>query len=372
MSARRRTASVATAAWRSRSQPAPHRAAHNPLAKAVAEVRFATTAPCRETTPPSTASVEYVRPKDRIDASAHLAGDATHALGGGTDLLVTMREGLVRPERLADLRAIPDGDAITWAPDGSLRLGATVTIAAIAADERIRARFAALAMACDAVGSPALRNMGTIGGNLCQRTRCWYFRSGIPCLKSNGSDCPAVDGENTHHVIFGGGPCYATHASDPAVALTALDATLTIAGAGGERTVPIADFFVLPDPDPKRETVLKAGEFVMGIELPAASSGGRQKYTKILQRGAWDFALASLAVVRRDDNSVRMVLGGVAPIPWRVNPSVEEDVASAPLADDDIGVLAERALYDAKPLSKNAYKISLARALLREAIAFAN
>ena len=316
--------------------------------------------------------MEYVRPKDRIDASAHLAGDATHALGGGTDLLVTMREGLVRPERLVDLRAIPDGDAITWGPDGSLRLGATVTIAAIAADEHIRARFAALAMACDAVGSPALRNMGTIGGNLCQRTRCWYFRSGIPCLKSNGSDCPAVDGENTHHVIFGGGPCYATHASDPAVALTALDATLTIAGAGGERTVPIADFFVLPDPDPKRETVLKAGEFVMGIELPAASSGGRQKYTKILQRGAWDFALASLAVVRRDDNSVRMVLGGVAPIPWRVNPSVEEDVASAPLADDDIDVLAERALYDAKPLSKNAYKVSLARALLREAIAFAN
>jgi xanthine dehydrogenase YagS FAD-binding subunit len=173
-------------------------------------------------------------------------------------------------------------------------------------------------------------------------------------------------------VIFGGGPCYATHASDPAVALTALDATIRIAGSSGERTVPIADFFVLPDPDPKRETILGAGEFVSAIELPAASSGGRQKYTKILQRGAWDFALASLAVVRRTDNGVRMVLGGVAPIPWRVNPSVEEDVASAPLAEDDIDVLAERALYDAKSLSKNAYKISLARALLREAIAFAN
>ena len=316
--------------------------------------------------------MEYVRPKNSTDASAYLAGDATHALGGGTDLLVTMREGLVRPARVVDLRAIPDSDAIAWAPDGSLRLGATVTIATIAADERIRERFAALAMACDAVGSPALRNMGTIGGNLCQRTRCWYFRSGIPCLKSNGADCPAVDGENTHHVIFGGGPCYATHASDPAVALTALDATIRIAGPGGERTVPIADFFVLPDPDPKRENVLEAGEFVVAIELSAASSGGRQKYTKILQRGAWDFALASLAVVRRADNSVRMVLGGVAPVPWRVNPSVEEDVASAPLAEDDIDVLAERALYDAEPLSKNAYKISLARALLREAIAFAN
>ena len=317
-------------------------------------------------------SVEYIRPGSSSDASGSLNNRDTHALGGGTDLLVTMREGLVRPARVVDLRAIPDGDAITWGPDGSLRLGATVTIAAVAADERIRERFGALAMACDVVGSPALRNMGTIGGNLCQRTRCWYYRSGIPCLKSSGSDCPAVDGENTHHVIFGGGPCYATHASDPAVALTALDATIRIAGVGGERTVPIAEFFVLPDPDPKRETILEAGEFISAIELSASASGGRQKYTKILQRGAWDFALASLAVVRRTDNSVHMVLGGVAPIPWRVNPSVEEDVASAPLAEDDIDVLAERALYDAKPLSRNAYKISLARALLREAIAFAN
>lgn len=317
--------------------------------------------------------MEYVRPTNSADASGALHERNTVALGGGTDLLVTMREGLVRPQRLVDLRAIPGGDAITWgAADGSLRLGATVTIAAIAADPQIRERFPALAMACEAVGSPALRNMGTIGGNLCQRPRCWYFRSGIPCLKSTGSDCPAVDGENTHHVIFGGGPCYAVHPSDPAVALTALDATVSITGAAGDRTIPIADFFVLPDPDPKRETVLDPGEFVAAIEVPAVSSGERQKYTKILQRGAWDFALASLAVVRRTDGSVRLVLGGVAPVPWRVNPSVEEDVASAPLSEDDIEVLAERALYDAQPLSRNGYKVALSRALLREAIAFAN
>ena len=316
--------------------------------------------------------MEYVRPKNRIDASTSLTGDATHALGGGTDLLVTMREGLVRPARVVDLRALPGGNDITWLPDGSLRLGATVTIAAIAADNGIRERFAALATACDVVGSPALRNMGTIGGNLCQRPRCWYFRSGIPCLKSNGTDCPAVDGENTHHAIFGGGPCYAVHASDPAVALTALEALVWITGSAGERSVPIAEFLVLPDPDPKRETVLEPGEFVSTVEIPAVASGGRQKFTKILQRGAWDFALASMAVVRRSDDSVRMVLGGVAPVPWRVNPSVEEDVASAPLSEDDIDVLADRALYDAKPLARNAYKISLARALLREAIAFAN
>ena len=316
--------------------------------------------------------MQYIRPANPADASGLLRDHATVALGGGTDLLVTMREGLVRPERLVDLRGLPDADAITFASDGSLRLGASVTIASIAGHERIREQFPALAESCEVVGSPALRNMGTIGGNLCQRPRCWYFRSGIPCLKSTGNSCPAAVGENTHHVIFGGGPCFATHPSDPAVALTALEATVYVRATDGERAVPISDFFVLPDPDPKRETVLGSGEFITGIEIPSRSSGGRQRYMKVLQRGAWDFALASLAVVRRADGAVRLVLGGVAPVPWPVNPSVEEDVASAPLSADDIEVLAERALYDARPLARNGYKVSLCRALLRDAIAFAN
>jgi xanthine dehydrogenase YagS FAD-binding subunit len=162
----------------------------------------------------------------------------------------------------------------------------------------------------------------------------------------------------------------AVHPSDPAVALTALDAVIHIEGAAGPRAVPIADFFVLPDPDPRRETVLGPGEFIVAIGLPAESSGGLQRYTKVLQRGAWDFALASIAVVRRVDGSIRMVLGGVAPVPWRVNPSVEEDVASGALNDDDFEVLAERALYDAKPLARNGYKVTLCRSLLREAMAF--
>ncbi len=158
--------------------------------------------------------------------------------------------------------------------------------------------------------------------------------------------------------------------SDPAVALTALDASVHIAGSRGSRTVAIADFFVLPDPDPTRETVLESGEFVTAVSIPAESSGGRQRYTKVLQRGAWDFALASIAACKRTDGSVRMVLGGVAPVPWRVNPSVEEDVASAPLAADDLDALAERAMYDATPLSGNGYKVELAKALLREGMAF--
>jgi len=252
----------------------------------------------------------------------------------------------------------------------SLASIALAKLSTIAQSPLINGKYDLLAQAAKAVASPQIRRMGTIGGNLCQRPRCWYFRSGIPCLKSNGADCPAREGENTHHVIFAGGPCYAVHPSDAAVALTALEAVVHIEGPQGARSVPIAGFFVLPDPDPRRETVLEPGEFLSAIDVPAESSGGRQRYTKVLQRAAWDFALASIAVVRRVDGSVRMVLGGVAPVPWRVNPSVEEDVASGTLNDDDFEVLAERALYDAKPLSGNGYKISLSKALLREGMQF--
>ena len=314
--------------------------------------------------------MRYQRPLTTAAAAELLASSGARPLGGGTDLLVTMREGLVRPSEIVDLRGLPEAGAITWGADGSLTLGAAVRIATIAEDPRVRERFPALAMACESVGSPALRNMGTIGGNLCQRPRCWYFRSGIPCLKSDGTDCPAREGENTHHVIFGGGPCYAVNPSDPAVALSALGAIVHIAGRESTRAVPIDEFFVLPDPDPRRETVLATGEFVNAVEIPAASSGSRQRYIKVLQRGAWDFALASIAVAKWADGSVRMVLGGVAPVPWRINPSVEEDIASAPLVEDDMEVLAERALYDAQPLSQNGYKVTLAKSLLHEGMQF--
>ena len=314
--------------------------------------------------------MNYERPTSIQSAVEKLSSPNARALGGGTDLLVTIREGLVHPEQLVDLRALPGWSLVSELADGSMSIGAGVTIAELAEDVRVRERFTALAQACESVGSPALRNMGTLGGNLGQRPRCWYFRTGIPCLKSTGTSCPATQGENTHHAIFGGGPCFALNPSDPAVALVALDATLDVIGPHGSRQIPIEEFFVLPDPDPKRENVLQQGEFISTVSLPAHSSGGRQQYTKVLQRGAWDFALASMASVQRSDGSVRMVLGGVAPVPWRVNPSVEEDVASAPLAADDIDVLAERAMYDAKPLAKNAYKVTLATNLLREAIAF--
>lgn len=290
-------------------------------------------------------------------------------MGGGTDLLVSLDEGFVSANLVVDLRRIPDGDAIASQPDGSIRIGGAARIHDIARHPLIADRYRALAQACGSVGTPALRQMGTIGGNLCQRPRCWYLRRDVPCLKSGGTDCPAYHGENQYHAILEGGPCYIVHPSDPAVALTALDAQVEIAGGPMTRTVPIANFYVTPNERLDSETVLARGEFVGAVTVPAASAGGSQHYTKLMQRGSWDFALVSIAAIKRTDGAVRIVLGGVAPRPWRVPESLEEDVSAGALDADAIATIAERALYDAAPLSKNGYKVRLAETLIRRSVA---
>jgi len=310
----------------------------------------------------------YARPTTLADADARLAEAGAAPLGGGTDLVVAIHEALVLPATLVDLTRVAGGRDVSWQADGSLRIGGAVSVATLARDARIRDQFRALADACESVGTPALRTMGTIAGNLCQRPRCWYLRSRVPCFKNGGDSCPAAAGENQYHAILGGGPCYIVHPSDAAVALAALDATVEIRGRGNVRRVPIGEFFVLPSQRLDRETVVEPGEYVAAIEVPASSAGGVQRYEKVMQRAAWDFALVSLAAVRRSDGAVRLVLGGVAPIPWRVLESVEEDVASGGLSEDDIVTLAERALYDAKPLGKNEYKVAMAAGVLRRGI----
>lgn len=289
-------------------------------------------------------------------------------LGGGTDLLVCVEDGLATPNVVVDLRTIVDSARVQPTADGGLRIGASARIHDLATDTAILGRFAALAQACAAVGSPALRHMGTIGGNLCQRPRCWYLRRGISCFKSGGVACPAKDGENQHHAILDGGPCHIVHPSDPAVALLSLGASVETRRGDTTRIIPIDDFFVLPRDHMDRETALEPGEFVTAVILPGAAAGGRQLYRKIIQRGAWDFALASVAGARRADGTVRIALGGVAPRPWRVPESIEEDAASGGLDEDSVMALAERALYDAKPLSRNGYKVQIAASLLRDAL----
>jgi xanthine dehydrogenase YagS FAD-binding subunit len=311
---------------------------------------------------------EYLRPATADEALARLADRGASPLGGGTDLLVAIEERLSAPTLLVDLRALGDWRGVSHADDGALRIGAETRLYEIAAHPEVRARWPSLAEACDVVGTMALRNMGTLGGNLCQRPRCWYLRRAIPCLKNGGTECHARDGESQYHAILDGGPCYIVHPSDPAVALTALDAIVEIESRDGARRIPISEFYLLPSQRIDNETVLAPGEVVRAVVLPSSSAGGVQQYRKLMQRAAWDFALVSLAATRRSDGDVRLVLGGVAPRPYRVNSSVEEDVSVGGLDDDTISTLAARALYDATPLRGNGYKVALAESLLRDAM----
>ncbi|MGQ0540182.1 MAG: FAD binding domain-containing protein [Gemmatimonadaceae bacterium] len=310
----------------------------------------------------------YSAPTSLNSALDAIARDGAVPFGGGSDLLVEIQERLRSPAELVDVRAVPELQGIDRREDGAIRIGAAVTLASIEHDMRLREELPALAAACAAAASSALRNMGTLGGNLCQRPRCWYFRRGVRCFKSGGDACPAIGGENQYLAILGAGRCHAVHPSDPAVALAALDAEVVVCSRSETRRVPVDAFLQPRDGDVRRETALASDELLVAVEVPRAAVGGRQRYEKLMQRGAWDFALVSLAAARRTDGAVRLVLGGVASRPWRVSESVEEDIASGGLADDDIATLAERALYDAAPLSKNAYKVQLASALLRRGI----
>jgi xanthine dehydrogenase YagS FAD-binding subunit len=243
-----------------------------------------------------------------------------------------------------------------------------VRIADLADDATIRTRVPMLAEAAAAVGSPALRAMGTLAGNLAQRPRCWYYRRGVSCLKTGGTGCPAAAGEHPYHGIIDAGPCRAAHPSDPAVALLALDAMLEIATANGPRHVALADAYRDAATSPTAELAVGPNDLITRILIPAEALDGVTAWEKVMQRGAFDFALVSCAALRREDGSVRLVLGGVGAAPWRVPHSIEEDVASGGLDDESIDALAARALYDVTPLPGTAYKVRIAEGVLRRAI----
>lgn len=308
------------------------------------------------------------RPATPEEAAELLARPGHAPMGGGTDLFEQVDEGLARPAAVVELRAVAGMDGVSLDAAGDLRLGAATRVQALAEHPLVREQALALAEACAVAGTLALRDAGTLGGNLCQRPRCAYFRRLEPCLKNGGDRCLARDGDNRYHAILGGGPCWIVHPSDLAVALVALEARVELASAASVRTVAAADFFVLPAVRLDHETMLAPGEWVRAVVVPAASLGGWQRYRKATQDGVHELALASLAATRRTDGEVRFVLGGVAPVPWRVYGSIEEDASVGNLAEDDVETLAERALYDAVPLAHNGYKVPMATALLRDAI----
>jgi xanthine dehydrogenase YagS FAD-binding subunit len=256
-------------------------------------------------------------------------------------------------------------------PEG-LEIGALTTLAEIEQHPVVRQGYRALAQAAAVAATPQIRNLATVGGNLLQRPRCWYFRnSRIDCWLKGGSDCPARDGENRNHAIAGGGPCYAVHPSDIVPALLAFDAAVRIRGPQGERWMELEDFMRAPSDDRRTETLLGPDELVLGLRLPPHPEPTRSAYVKAMDRKTWAFALAGVACALRLSGGkvahARIVLGGVAPIPLRAQ-AAERELLGRGATPDRFAAAAEAALQDARPLRHNGYKVPLTKALLRQAL----
>jgi xanthine dehydrogenase YagS FAD-binding subunit len=290
--------------------------------------------------------------------------------GGGSDLFALMKDRVATPDVVVYLKNINSLDAVT-ASGGGTKLGGQITLAALSRHDAIRRQYAVLAEAAESVATPQIRNVATLAGNVCQRPWCWYFRNGFPCLKNGGTTCFSAAGENEFHAIFGGGPSYIVHPSDTAPALVALDASFRITGPSGDRTLPASEFFALPTVNAARENVLSDGELLADITLPAAAAGTRSAYHKVMDREAWTHAIVSAAVVARMDGdtcrSARVVLGGVAPIPWRLQ-AVEQMLAGQKITPELAARAGEKAVDGARPLQKNRYKVPMTRALVARAI----
>jgi xanthine dehydrogenase YagS FAD-binding subunit len=299
--------------------------------------------------------------------------EAPRPIAGGQDLLTSMKDYMSRPVRVVNLKNIRGLNRITLNAKG-LTIGALVTLTELEEHEGVRKSYPGLAEAALSIATPQIRNLGTVGGNLCQRPRCWYFRlEEVICLKKGGSDCYAASGENKYNAIIGGGPSYIVHPSDLAPMLLALGATVTVVGAAGKRVIPLDKFFTLPsEGNIRRENVLNNEEIITEIQVPRSALAARSTYLKFKERDSLDFALAAAAVaVQLSGDTVkdaRIVLGGVAPIPWRV-PNAEKFVIGKKLTSDVLAETAKIALAGAEPLEKNAYKVPLAQTMVRRALA---
>jgi len=315
---------------------------------------------------------EFARAASVAEALSLVAEKPGSALkAGGIDLLDHLKEHLVEPPRLVDLKSVPGLDGISAEPDGSLRIGPLVTMARIAAHPGIRSTHAGLAQACGEAASPQIRNVATIGGNLLQRPRCWYYRlASYRCLKKGGDVCFAVGGENRYHTIFADGACNAPHPSNAAMAISAFGASLVFQGSRGTRTVPADQFLTIPGNDPQRENGKAPDEILTAIHVPAAA-GARSIYASVKEKAAFDWPLVSAAVALRVEGGVvrqaRIILGAVAPVPLR-SPAAEQALAGKRLDDATVDAAANAAVGGARPLSENGYKVELLKTLLRRTL----
>jgi xanthine dehydrogenase YagS FAD-binding subunit len=313
----------------------------------------------------------YVKAGSLSEAVKALSTEGSKLHAGGTDLVGCLRDGIIQVEKVVSISNLKSLRKISTGSGGGLEIGALTPLADIAVSDTVIEKYPVLAQAAEAVGSPQIRQQGTLGGNLCQRPRCWYFRSDLQCRKKGGDTCYAMGGENQYHAIFGGGPCFFVHPSDTAVALTALGAELTIAGSSGNRTVKIEDFFISPRKTLEKENILLSNEIVTAIRVPPPSAGARSSYRKIRARAAWDFALVSVAAVLQFENdtvrSARIALGGVAAYPWRIE-KAEKMVEGRKLDAGIAAQAAEAAVDGALPLRDNGYKLEIVKGAVEESL----
>ncbi len=315
----------------------------------------------------------YTRPASIDDALAAAAIPGAVYLAGGTDLLPLWKTAVVKPEQVVDISRL--ALSTVTSTDKGLELGALARLSDVARDSSVVGKYRLIALAIANSASGQIRNMATVGGNLLQRTRCLYFRSGeLPCNKREpGSGCGALPAENRQAALFGGSAsCVATHPSDLAVALAALEAEVVIAGRAGERRVPFADFYRLPADSPEQDTTLGQGELIKAVFVPLATRFvGRSTFLKIRDRASFEFAVVSVAAALRVDAGriaeARLVAGGVAPMPWRLSAS-ENELIGKPATDATFRVAARAAADGAQPLTHNGFKVELLRRAVARAL----
>jgi len=316
----------------------------------------------------------YVNPANEKDAVAALKVDTAATalpLGGGQDLLARMKDFITTPDRLVNVKGL---DAtITPTSGGGLRIGSAVKIVDLAENAQVGQLYPALVMAAGEVGTPQIRNQGTVGGNINQRPRCWYFRNEeFACFKKGGNRCFATTGENQYHAIFGNdGPSHIVHPSSLAVPIVAYGAVFRILGPNGEREVPAAEYFTMPTMrNVRKENVLADDEILTHVTLPAPGNV-KTGHCEVRYKQSHDWPLACTTVVLTMNGntiaSARVVLGAVAPVPWRSKPA-EASLAGKPLNADTAAIAAEAAVSEAKPMSGNAYKVQIARTAVKRAL----
>jgi len=313
----------------------------------------------------------YINPTNEKDALAALSPQFEHALpiGGGQDLLARMKDYVTQPDRIVNVKSALE--ATVTPLNGGLRIGAAVKMVDLAEHAEIARLYPAVSEAAIEVGTPQIRNQATVGGNLNQRPRCWYYRNEeFVCFKKGGTRCFSPAGENQFHAILGGGPSYIVHPSSLAVPMVAYGATFRVAGPRGERMVPAAEYFTLPTKNLRTENVLAPDELLTHAILPAPGSVKSGHYeVRYKASHDWPIAFATVLLTMRGSTvqSARVVMGAVAPIPWRSS-AAEQSLAGKTITEATAAAAAEAALKDAHPLSQNAYKIDVAKVAVKRAI----